>query len=100
MMNDIYKNYFNLLWNYFIPQQKCIKVERVGSKYRRFFDVPKTPYQRLIESDELSIYQKERLREKFKSLNPIELRGELNEQMSRFKRILENISDYKYKFAS
>ena len=100
VMNDIYKNYFNILWNYFIPQQKCIKVERVGSKYRRFFDVPKTPYQRLIESDELSIYQKGQLKEKFKSLNPIMLRGELNEQLSRFKRILENKSDFKYKFAS
>lgn len=100
VMNDIYKNYFNILWNYFIPQQKCIKVERVGSKYRRFFDVPKTPYQRLIESDALSVHQKEQLREQFKSLNPIELRRELNEQMSRFKRILENKSDFKYKFAS
>lgn len=100
VMNEIYKDYFNIMWNFFIPQQKCIKVERVGSRYRRYFDTPKTPFQRLIESSELSVFQKEKLKEKYKSLNPIELRKELNEQLSRFKRILENKSDFKYKFVA
>jgi len=100
VMNEIYKDYFNVLWNFFIPQQKCIKVERVGSRYRRAYDIPKTPYQRLIESSELSVYQKEQLKEKYKSLNPIELKRELNDQLARFKRIIENKSEFKYKFVA
>ena len=71
IMNEIYQSYFNILTNFFVPQQKCIKVERVGSKYRRLYDSPKTPYQRLMESKELSLFQKVQLKEKYASLNPI-----------------------------
>jgi hypothetical protein len=100
VMNDIYKNYFNILYNYFIPQHKCIKVERVGAKYKRTFDKPKTPYQRLIDSGTLTIYEKEKLAKTFNSLNPIELRKDLSFQLKRFKRIFEGKSDYRYSFAS
>ncbi len=100
VMNDIYKNYFNVLYNYFIPQHKCIKVKRVGAKYRRTFDKPKTPYQRLLESGTLSLYEKEELIATFSSLNPIELRKDLSFQLKRFKRIFEGKSDFKYSFAS
>jgi hypothetical protein len=98
IMNEIYKNHFYILANFFFPQQKCIKVERVGSKYRRTYDSPKTPYQRLMESRELSLYQKVQLKEKYKSLNPIEHRKELDDQLKRFERIIEGKSDFKYKF--
>ncbi len=99
-MNEIYQNYFNILANFFVPQQKCIKVERVGSKYRRTYDTPKTPFQRLIESKELALYQKVQLKEKYSGLNPIELRKNLNDQLKRFERIIEGKSDFRYKFAA
>lgn len=100
IMNEIYQNYFNILTNFFVPQQKCIKVERVGSKYRRFYDTPKTPYQRLVESKELTLYQKVQLKEKYSGLNPIELRKYLNDQLKRFERIIEGKSDFRYKYAA
>lgn len=99
-MNDIYTNYFNVLHNFFIPQLKSVQVIRVGAKYKRKYDSPKTPYHRLMESSELSIYQKEKLKGKYESLNPIKLKKELNEQMKRFRRILDGKSDYRYKLAS
>jgi hypothetical protein len=100
VINHIYKNYLNILYNYFIPQHKCLKVERVGAKYRRTFDKPKTPYQRLLDSGTLSMYEKEKMIEKYNSLNPIELRKELNFQLRSFKRIFEGKSEFKYSFAS
>lgn len=100
VMNDIYKNYFNVLANFFIPQHKCIKVERVGSKYRRTFDKPKTPFQRLLESDSLTVFEKEQLRAKYETLNPIKLRKELNNQLKRFKRIYEGKDRFKYKLSA
>ncbi len=99
-MNEIYQNYFNSLANFFIPKQKCIKVERVGSKYRRTYDLPKIPYQRLIESGELSLYQKVQLKEKYQGLNPIERRKDLNDQLKRFERIIQRKGDFRYKFAA
>ena len=50
-MNDIYKNHSNLPYNFFVPQLKSVEVTRVGAKYKRKYDKPKTPYQRLLESD-------------------------------------------------
>lgn len=100
MMNDIYKNYFNLLSNFFIPQLKTTEVSRVGAKYVRKYDKAKTPYERLMSSNDLSIYQKEQLREKFESLNPIQLRRDLNDQMKRFKRFVDGKSDFRYKYSA
>lgn len=100
IMNEIYQNYLSTLYNFFIPQHKCIKVERVGSKYRRKFDSPKTPYQRLLDSDCLSMHEKENLKRTYESLNPVELRKELNFQLKRFKRIYEGASDFRYKFSA
>lgn len=99
-MNEIYQNYLSTLYNFFIPQHKCIKVERVGSKYRRKFDSPKTPYQRLLDSDCLSMHEKENLKRTYESLNPVELRKDLNFQLKRFRRINEGTSDFRYKFSA
>ena len=99
-MNEIYSEYFNVLHNFFIPQLKSVKVTRVGAKYKRQYDKPRTPYQRLLESNELSSYQKQRLIDKYKSLNPIRLKKELNDQMKRFRRILSGKSEFKYKFSA
>lgn len=100
IMNEIYKDYVNVLYNFFIPQHKCIKVERVGSRYKRKYDSPKTPFRRLIESNTLSNYEKQNLINFYNSLNPINLRKMLNFQLKRFRRIHEGKSDIKYKFAA
>lgn len=100
VMNEIYSEYINVIYNFFIPQHKCIKVERVGSKYKRTFDKTKTAYQRLLDSGTLSMYEREQLIQKYESLNPIELRKELNFQLKRFERIYDGKSNYKYSLAS
>jgi hypothetical protein len=53
-----------------------------------------------MNSSDLSVYQKEVLKEKFESLNPIQLRRDLNDQMKRFKRFVDGKSDFKYKFSA
>lgn len=86
IMNVIYKDYFNMLHNFFTPQLKMIEKTRIGSKYIRKYDKPKTPYQRLMESTHLSIFEKERLKRVYKKLNPIQLKKELNRMMGYFNR--------------
>ena len=100
VMNEIYKFHFNMLSNYFIPQLKATEVTRIGAKYKRKYDCPKTPFQRLLESDSLTKYQKQNLLDQYNKLNPIELRKELNNQLKRFKRLVEGKSNYRYKFAA
>ena len=100
MMNKIYSETFNNLHNFFIPQLKSIEVTREGSKYKRKYDKPKTPYQRLLESGYLSNYKKKKLNELYQSLNPIELKKDLNDIMKRFKRHVNGESDFRYKFSA
>ena len=83
IMNSIYSSYFNIFQNFFVPQLKAIKVTRVGAKYKRKYDKAGTPYQRLIDSGKLSNYQTQQLTEKYDSLNPIQLKKDLNDMMKR-----------------
>jgi len=85
-MNNIYKNYFNILHNFFIPQQKLISKVRVGSRYIKKYDTPKTPYQRVMESKDIAKEKKLELKSKFDSFNPLLLKKELNQKMIEFKR--------------
>ncbi len=46
---------------------------RIGSRIKRIYDVPKTPYQRVLESADISEETKVTLRLKYKTLNPKQL---------------------------
>ena len=67
LMNEIYKNYWNSLQNFFLPTFKPKEKIRIGARIRKIYDRPKTPYQRLIESSHVTEEQKVRLRERKKS---------------------------------
>ena len=49
-MNDLYENELRLFQNLFQPSVKLIKKIRVGSRIKRVYDAPKTPFQRVGES--------------------------------------------------
>lgn len=48
-MNDLYGKELRLFMNLFLPSMKLIKKERVGSRRKRKYDIPKTPLDRVIE---------------------------------------------------
>lgn len=84
LMNEIYVKIWNPLNNYFCPSIKLVRKERIGGHLKKTYDTPKTPYQRLEESADLSTMEKERLREVFESLNPFELQHELTRKLRQF----------------
>lgn len=57
LMNTLYRNELRLLLNYFQPSVKLIERTRVGSRIRRKYDRPKTPFERLIELGALAPQQ-------------------------------------------
>lgn len=59
--------------NFFQPVQKLLAKERVGSKVRKHYDVAKTPYQRVLECEEVSPESKRWLTELYPTLNPAAL---------------------------
>ena len=83
LMNDIYRHEWRLLQNYFLPKAKLIDKQKRGSKYRRRYEKPKTPLQRLPESPEVTAASRAALRATPK-LNPFHLREELERKLRLF----------------
>lgn len=76
ILNLLYeKLYFYL--NFFKPQRRCLKKEKIGSKIKKLYDQPQTPYQRVLREKSVTKQQKEKLRNIYSGLNPIRLREEI-----------------------
>jgi len=60
--------------NFFQPTMKLQEKVRVEGKIHRKYDEPKTPYQRLLQSDQLPAAACKRLKAQYESLNLAELR--------------------------
>ena len=88
-MNDIYKRLSNPLWNFFTPVMKLKSKTRIGGRVIKVYDEPTTAYQRLLNSNVLTEEQVQRLQTEFKTLNPFELKKELDEKLKWFFRIAE-----------
>lgn len=97
LMNEIYQAYFNPLQNFFIPSMKLIKKERHGSVVRKFYDEPKTPYQRLMESGYVPKLQKKRLKEQYRQKNPFFIRRELDKKLKELFDYLDKKRNLRYK---
>jgi hypothetical protein len=72
-LNDLYKSEWRFFHNFFIPSVKLISKQRIGSKIVKKHDKPKTPCQRLLESNHMPDHVKKQLQKTLKELNPFKL---------------------------
>jgi hypothetical protein len=63
----------SLYHNFFQPVMKLKEKIRIGSRIRRKYDKAKTPYQRLRQSKYISTKTKQKLKQKYQTLNPKQL---------------------------
>jgi len=94
LMNEIYRIH-NLIQNYFVPQFKLKSKVREGSKIKKTYDDPKTPYQRLLEDPYVSDEQKRKLRETYATLNYFDLQSEKEELLARFEELKKELKSKK-----
>ncbi len=64
--------------NFFLPSEKCIAKEHIGSKYRRRYDLAQTAYRRVLAHPAISNEIKEKLRAKYATLNPKAMKQRIN----------------------
>lgn len=83
-MDEIYKTCWNPLHNFFLPTFKLKEKVRIGARIVKKFDAPQTPYDRLMKSPHLTEERKEKLRLMKKSLNPFELKADLEKKLEVF----------------
>lgn len=82
LINELYGNELRLYKNFFQPTMKLKEKVRDGGKIHRRYDVPKTPYQMLMESEQISEEAKEELQSVYLSLNPAELKRSIDRRLN------------------
>ena len=81
LLNDLYRNELRLYKNFFCPVIKLVAKNRFKGRIHRKYDKPKTPYQRLLLSPELSEKTKQELKEIYLSLNPALLKRAVDKKI-------------------
>jgi hypothetical protein len=82
LMNDLYtSDAWRLYHNFFLPSVKLIEKKRVASKTFKRYDIPKTPYQRIMESSDVSAHVKRSLKELYETANPFQFRKEIEKKL-------------------
>lgn len=78
LMNELYARPWRLYVNFFQPVMQCQEKARIGSRYIRRYDIPKTPYQRVMTDSRVEARVKEKLTQQYAILNPKTLRREID----------------------
>jgi len=78
ILESIYDD-LRLYINFFQPAFKLIAKERIGNKTIKRYDTAKTPYQRVLEHQDISLNTKAWLVNLYVQLNPAELRRQIEQ---------------------
>jgi len=81
LLNALYED-LHLYINFFQPSMKLISKQRVDNKVHKKYDQARTPYQRVLESAQVSEADKERLRQIYPTLNPVTLHRRMEEHLN------------------
>jgi len=81
MLNQLYTTEWNLYFNCFIPSVKLMEKYREGSKTIKKHDSPKTPLQRLLDSNHIDQTVKNNLKNQFDQLNPFQLQKQMKQKI-------------------
>ena len=82
ILRELYAS-LTLYKNFFQPTMKLREKVRVGGRIHRRYDEPKTPYQRLLGSGQISAAARQRLQAQYQFLNVAELRRRIVELQTR-----------------
>ncbi|MEW6609858.1 MAG: hypothetical protein AB1414_20840, partial [bacterium] len=89
LLNDLYRNELRLYKNFFLPRMKLKEKIRIGAKVYRKYYPAKTPYQYLMESDQVPEEKKKELKEIYLSLNPAELKRAIEAKLDNLYKVYQ-----------
>lgn len=87
IISDLYRNELRLFKNFFQPVIKLVSKTRIKGKIKKKYDIPKTPYKRLMESDKLNQTEKDRLKKVYESLNPALLKKNIDRKLNELQKV-------------
>lgn len=86
-INHLYRNELRLWLNLYLPSVKLLKKIRVGSKVRRVYDGPRTPFERVKACPQADREKVARLEEVRKNLDPFQLGKIIEHKLARISRL-------------
>jgi hypothetical protein len=89
LLTSIYQD-LRLYVNFFQPVLKLVDKERIGNKLVRKYDVARTPYQRVMEREDVSLARKAQLLNAYLRLNPAKLRNRIDQKVLQLWSILSS----------
>ena len=89
IINDLYRGDLRLYKNFLQPVMKLVSKERVGGSVKRKYDTPETPYQRLMDSGQISGETRKQLETVYLSLNPAQLKRSIDAKLDVLYRTYE-----------
>lgn len=88
LINDLYRNELLLFNNFFRPVMKIVSKEKINNSVsRKKYDTAKTPYQRLMESNQVSKEEKSKLESLYLSLNPVQLKKDIDKKIKVIRKL-------------
>ena len=69
--------------NFFQPAMQLLEKHRQGTRVRKVYDSPRTPFRRLLEQGVLSQSQQKRLDQEYQRTNPVKLLKAINKELER-----------------
>ncbi len=80
-LQDLYQ-VLRLYLNFFQPVMKLVGKERFGARVKKRYDEARTPYQRILEAEEVSQTVKDELQAVYLTLNPVSLRRQIDNSLN------------------
>lgn len=80
---DVLEEYIN----FFVPSMVCVKKERIGSRMIRHYDIATTAYARVLAHPSIDADVKEKLWQKYATLNPMILRQKCDQILGKLFKI-------------
>lgn len=82
-INQLYRQAWGPLMNFFLPGLKLESKWREGSHWRKRYEPAQTAYQRLMAGGSLAARKRKELRDQFESLDPFILKGEVEKRLKK-----------------
>jgi len=87
LLNALYARYWSPFRNFFCPVMKHLRTEVIGSRKRRVYDQPATPFERLKACPQADREQIARLEKLFAVLDPFELKQTIETKLRALLRL-------------
>jgi hypothetical protein len=90
MLIELYSSEWNLYFNFFNNSFQLIEKKRIKSKIIKKYDPPKTPYQRIMESEFICQETKQQLKRIMENLDPFELHKQMKQKINNNVKVVNN----------